>query len=173
MKNTGKEAVADTKKKRSGKMPTANSIKKKADFWFNRQKASFERAEESIDFIQLGNQWDSDTKAIREGNNKEVIMANLCRKYLERTKEKSKELQYTLSVSAVGDQPKEESKAFKRLLNHLALNDQIREVFDDAVDIVHDQGASVTYVDYDYENCDTLNRVPVVKTLKDNPTPFK
>lgn len=152
------------------KAPTPKKIEELFQNWRKANYDSFLRAEECIDFAELGQQWDASQESIRDINNKETLVFNITNKLLRAEQAKGKDVEFSLNLTALNDEYSlEETNAFKAILNEITLNESNRRVFQHGLDKVYAYGQAVLLADVGYENSKSLNKIPVIKSLE-NPS---
>jgi hypothetical protein len=127
------------------------------------------RGKNSVKFC-VGEQWDSNIPEQRAVQNKESLTVNNTKKILKRFKGQANEIEFTLDVAPISKETQEnveETNTFQLLLSSITLNERIRNILSDSLMKCAEYGYCGVEINYDREDRDTLNKIPVLILHKD------
>lgn len=150
-------------------------INEQARLWESSFCSNNDRGRRFVRFAVAGDQWDANVPEKRAIANKESLTFNLCLKHLKMAKAQSKEIEYTVDISPMNDMAQEnveESSAFMMLIQSIVLSNNMLNTFSSCFDRCLEFGYSFVEINYERENFETLNCVPVVRLHKDQSIAF-
>lgn len=139
------------------------------------------RGFETISFVEDSDQWESGVQNGRSIKNKETLVFNQVKKYVNRIKSQNREIEFAINViqkedaiyvfdeSGDGNKSVSNFNSFDKLVSHWFSEKNISEKLTQAFDKCIDFGYSVLEVSWDYENDETFNRIPSL-IVYDDPT---
>tara|TARA_R110001632_G_scaffold216892_1_gene345315 strand:+ start:1571 stop:3568 length:1998 start_codon:yes stop_codon:yes gene_type:complete len=152
------------------KSPSTEHIHNRALGWEKLNRQSWTRANDTISFVEEGQQWDPMVVKSRESDRKETLTFNLLHKHLRAIQAKGKNIELTLNLNATNDawrEKVEETNSFRMLLRHIMLNSEHLRAFEKSLETVYAYGQSVLFINVVRENEETLNTIPVIQSLDD------
>lgn len=151
--------------------PDVQDIIAEADLWESLYEENNQRGRLSINFGQVGDQWDEKVVEKREITNKESLTFNMCLKHNKKIKSQFRQIDFNLNIYPTNQRnyDSQELNCFKMLFNHFMMSDAIHNTMGDAWDKMADFGYSFVEVNYEPESPDTLSLKPVLR-MHDDPS---
>ncbi len=129
-----------------------------------------ERGKGCINFCSDNQQWDPGVPAQRSAANKETLIFNNIKKYLDKIKSQNSQIAFQVNVNDTDDtQNQAEYRAFKLLVKHWFTSKNMMEKFIAAFDKCIDYGYAVGELNYGYFDKKSLNKEPIL-TIYDDPS---
>jgi len=151
------------------------SIEDKINAWQTDYQYNDDRGKHFVDFVLAGNQWKSDTKALRTARNKESLVFNRTKNIVRQVVRQIKELDYSLTAVPLNHETQEDTQASNiasLFLQHILLgNDVIRNNKICSEKAIY-YGYSFLLVTFKRENEENLNQIPTTRFYNDPSSGF-
>lgn len=156
-------------------IPTQKEIFQHIQDWHDANTDSWADGNDCIDFFENGNQWDKNVQSKRTELNKETLSINLGHKHLKSVQAKGKSIELSLDIFPKNDDLSKNLKQlsiYKKILNNIVLRKKHKKAFLSSLCKMYSFGQSALFAGICRESNETLNKIPVVKSIDDPSTCF-